>query len=301
MKRFLKAAGVILLAVMTTNCSRDNDEISNLQNSTPPSTKPEPKKILKKLTLEKTEIELTEGETAKIKITSGNGAYSTGQKYLPELWMYCKFRISKDNQYVEVEGIQAGTLTTVSIYDDLSMESVEVAAHVLAPHAKRLELLNLNLDSKDPKTKEIYLEKTKAFIEEYERLKKELEKYPELSGRYYKQRKLWEESLTFVPQNIENFKKYTKDTELSQIKNHYKDIYVYGVGYAYVELLSRKAVEYQKTHFPNDNTLLNLIEKIASGDYSTQEGNDFIHGFNGETRKYFNEFVDKFNELKRKQ
>lgn len=82
------------------------------------------------------------------------------------------------------------------------------------------------------------------------------------------------------------------------IDNIYQDIYLYGVGYATVEYLARKANELN-LKYPGNEKIKQYLGKIFSGNYGSQEGDQFVIGTNDESVKPYNDIIDIVNEIER--
>lgn len=266
---------------------------------------PEEKPLLPKpFTLAATSatIDLDNGHSTTVKITSGNGKY---KHHLSDS--------AKEKLTVRVEGELITIITTsetkltaeVTITDITKEETLKLSVTVLPKSIPHHPLLGLvieknDFDKKSDSEKKGIIDK---LIEETEKLSTLINKAKEYDKKKYtKQAGLFSEgqkNYGWRKKEYENHKGGEKLYDQHTLWDIYAEIYLYGVGYFTTEYVARLAEEFSEK-YPNNQEIKKLAKGIFdSADYASQEGNDFVRGTNDQAIAPYNKIVDIVNSLVR--
>lgn len=294
--------GVLMLSLFFVSCGKKHHEPRSLggqqikKSTTQPITQPKPFT----LATSKVTLDLDEAKEIKVLITSGNGKYRV--EPLPEA-VQSQLKVSVSESDITITATAKSKLSAeVKITDLTTSKQLTLSVTVLPqsiPHQKNLTLLQSKPDW-EKKTKEEQGRIIEGYIETADRLLQQVNALKPLPKDKFKY-KVQSDAFADGEKVFRGKKsRYLKDKQ-SQGKHDYDvytDIYVYGVGYFTIEYLARQAEGF-RTLYPDNQDIAKLCAEAFNGIYGTQEGNEFVHGFNDETIKAFNRIADIVNKLTR--
>ncbi|MDO5104751.1 MAG: GAG-binding domain-containing protein [Capnocytophaga sp.] len=294
MRRIFKITALVLLALVSAHCQKENNS-ADVEKPKEELMQPENEgEKPKDFTLEKNAVELLVGESAEVKILSGNQTYtialSEGSNQVAEV------TLAESKQAFVVKGIGKGKITA-SLTDTQKGSTLALAITVFLPEVPKQESLP-KFKGTHMKTDEQLKTQIAEYVERYNSLIAEINKLPELPDDLYQlQKYAYSEGV----KHIEGLKTYYKNnpndrTVLEKANDEFHD---FGVIYASIELLARKAEQFRK-QYPNEPRVQRLVIETFDGLYTSQEGTLLHVSYDRDIRGGYNQLVELVNELNAK-
>lgn len=295
--------GVLMLSLFFVSCGKKHHEPRSLggqqikKSTTQTITQPKPFA----LATSKVTLDLDEAKEIKVLITSGNGKYRV--EPLTEA-VQSQLKVSVSESDITITATAKSKLSAEVKITDLTIDKqLSLSVTVLPqsiPHQKPLTLIQFDRTEWNKKTKEEQGRIIEGYIETADRLLQQVNALKPLPKDKFKYKDQTEAFADGEKVFRGKKSKYLNDKQ-SQGKHDYDvytDIYVYGIGYFTIEYLARQAEGF-RTLYPDNQEIAKLCADAFNGIYGSQEGNQFVHGFNDETIKAFNRIADIVNKLAR--